>query len=661
MEDRELFSKLEKLGGELTPPERLRPNAVEQALRGVRRKRPTARAAAVCALVLTLTLTASVITSDMSPGSLPTAGQPPVIEAKNQQNDYTTIYKTLFAAYRESEAKKQGGADNETALAPESGAAGDSAFSKEGQPYSSTNMQAEGVQEGDISKTDGRFIYTIVQNHLTIAKAENGKLTPIYTKVIGSAPDKNNEIESTQAVQMYLQGDILTIICSGMYGAGIYAETAVCGDTARSGDTQIFIYDISDRSDPKLSGDLEISGNYLASRVVDGSLYVLTDYFFHFGDAQEQFPTSFVPSLTAGGKRRAVDSADVCISMAKPQAQYTAIASVKLDSPSDFTDAKAVMGGGNAVYCSTQSLYLPIYRYNEETQTSGLQLLKYGLSGGKITLSAEAQLKGGLLNQYSMDEYGGYFRLVTAYTNMKVSREGGSVSAEMLGETQTLYILDENLRTVGTYSNDSKDERLQSVRFVENTAYFVTFLQTDPLFAVDLSDPARPKLKSELKLPGFSRYLHPYGENLLLGFGIDADETGVQTGLKLSMFDTTDSGNVKEKHSITFSGRNGGSAALDEFKAILIAPEKGLIGLPAWELNETSYERTLCYYVFSYSGKKGFTLETRLTLDSPDDESLYLDRARGMYIGGYLYITNAPYISSYSLTDFSLTDKIKCW
>lgn len=661
MEDRELFSKLNELGAEIDPPERLRPNAVEQALRGVRRKRPAARAAAVCALVLTLTLTASVLTSDMNPGGQPPIDAPRVQEAKKQKNDYTTIYKTLLAAFRESPAVNSSAAGNENAFAPEYDISGGMDSLKQSLPHSDTNSQVSGVQEGDISKTDGAYIYTIVQNRLTIARAENGRLTPIYTKVIGTAPAGNSKIESTQAVQMYLQGDILTVICSDTYGAGIYEEIAACGDTARSGDTQIFIYDISDRSAPRQSGELEVSGNYLTSRVVDGMLYVLTDYFFHFGDAQEQFPTSFVPSLTAGGKRRAVDSADVCISMAKPQAQFTTIASIDLNSPSDFTDAKAVMGGGTSIYCSTQSLYLPIYQYHEETETSGLQLLKYGFSGGKITLAAETQLKGGLLNQYAMDEYGGYFRLVTSYTNRKVTQEGGSVSAEILGESQMLYVLDEDLRTVGTYLNDSKDERLQSVRFVENTAYFVTFLQTDPLFAIDLSDPARPKLKSELKLPGFSRYLHPYGENRLLGFGVDADESGMQTGLKLSMFDTTNSGDVKEKYSITFSDKNGSSAALNEFKAILIAPEKGLIGLPAWELTENGYQRTLCYYVFSYSDAKGFTLEAQLALDCPDDESLYLDRARGMYIGDSLYITNVPYISSYSLSNFSLTDKIKCW
>lgn len=661
MEDRDLFSKLSELGGELCPPESLRPEAVERSLKGVRRKRPAAKAAVVCALVLVLTLTASVLTSDMNPGNQPPIDAPRVQEAKKQKNDYTTIYKTLFAAYRESESKKQGGADSETALAPESSAAGDSAFSKEGQPYSSTNMQAEGVQEGDISKTDGEYIYTVVNRRLTIAKAENGKLTPIYTNAIESTSSQDTGAQSAQAAQLYVQGDILTIICSHMYATGAYGEIAVCGDTVLSGDTQIFVYDISDRGSPRLTGNLELSGNYLTSRVVDGTLYVLTDYYFNMDGAREESPTSFVPSLTAGGKKRAVDSADVCISTAKPQAQYTTIASVNLNSPSDFASAKTVMGGGTSVYCSTQSLYLPIYQYHEETETDGLQLLKYGFSGGKITLAAETQLKGGLLNQYAMDEYGGYFRLVTSYTNMKVTQGGGTVSAEILGETQMLYVLDENLQTVGTYLNDSKEEHLQSVRFVKSIAYFVTFLQTDPLFAVDLSDPAHPALVSELKLPGFSRYLHPYGENRLLGFGVDADDTGLQTGLKLSMFDTSDSGDVKEKHSISFSGHNGSSAALNEFKAILIAPEKGLIGLPAWELNENGYERTLCYYVFSYSDAKGFTLETQIPLDATDEESLYMDRARGLYIGDYLYITNGPYLTAYSLSDFSLTDQVKCW
>lgn len=661
MEDRDLFSRLSELGGELSPPESLRPEAVERSLKGVRRKRPAAKAAVVCALVLVLTLAVSVFTSDMGPGSLLPAEAPKVPEAKKQSNDYTTIYNTLLAAYKESESKKQGGADSETALAPESGAAGDSAFSKEGRPYSSTNMQAEGVQEGDISKTDGEYIYSVVNRRLTIAKADNGKLTPVYTNAIERASSQDTDAQSAQAAQMYVQGDILTIISSMGGSADLQKGIAAGGDSIRAGDTQIIVYDISSRGSPRLTGNLELSGNYLTSRVVDGALYVLTDYYFNIDDAKEETPASFVPSLTAGGKKRAVDSADICISMAEPQSQYTTVASVNLSSPSDFTSAKTIMGGGTSVYCSTQSLYLPIYRYDEAAEIPGLQLLKYSFQGGSITLAAETQLKGGLLNQYAMDEYGGYFRLVTSYPNRKVTQGGGTASAEILGETQMLYVLDENLHTVGTYLNDSKEEHLQSVRFVENTAYFVTFLQTDPLFAVDLSDPAHPALVSELKLPGFSRYLHPYRENRLLGFGVDADDTGLQTGLKLSMFDTADSGDVKEKHSISFSGHNGSSAALNEFKAILIAPEKGLIGLPAWELNENSYDRALCYYIFSYSDAKGFQMETQIPLDTTDEESLYLDRARGMYIGDYLYITNGPYLTAYSLSDFSLTDQVKFW
>lgn len=658
MEDRDLFSKLSELGGELSPPESLYPEAVEHSLMGVRRKRPAAKAAVVCALVLVLTLAVSVFTSNLGPGSLLPAEAPKVPEAKKQRNDYTTIYKTLLAAYRENSSVNPGDSGSAEGLAPEYGASAD----MEKQQYSDTNSQVAGVQEGDISKTDGEYIYTVVNRRLTIAKAESGKLTPVYTNAIESNNSRDTDAQSAQAAQLYVQGDILTIIISSMGGyTGMHNEIAVCGVYERAGDTQVVVYDISDRGSPRLTGNLEMSGNYLTSRVVDGTLYVLTDYYFNIDDAKEDAPTSFVPSLTAGGKKRAVDSADVCISMAEPQAQYTTVASINLNSPSDFTSAKTIMGGGTSVYCSTQSLYLPIYRYDEAAEIPGLQLLKYSFKDGSIALAAETQLKGGLLNQYAMDEYGGYFRLVTSYTSMKVTQGGGTVSAEILGEIQMLYVLDENLQTVGTYLNDSKEERLQSVRFVENIVYFVTFLQTDPLFAVDLSDPAHPALVSELKLPGFSRYLHPYGGNRLLGFGVDADDTGLQTGLKLSMFDTADSGNVKEKHSISFSGHNGSSAALNEFKAILIVPEKGLIGLPAWELNENSQERALCYYIFSYSDAKGFTLETQIPLDSTDEESLYLDRTRGMYIGDYLYITNGPYLTAHSLSDFSLTDKVKCW
>ena len=255
-----------------------------------------------------------------------------------------------------------------------------------------------------------------------------------------------------------------------------------------------------------------------------------------------------------------------------------------------------------------------------------------------------------------MDENGDYFRIVTTinrYSTVTTQRDKTEPATDIAifpsqNETgNNLYVLDSQLKIVGKIEDMAKGERVYSVRFDGNIGYFVTFRQVDPLFAADLSNPKAPKILSELKIPGFSEYLHPYAKDRLFGLGKDADEkSGGVLGMKLSMFDVADKTKVSEKHKIVLDSRFMWSEASYNHKAILVAPEKNLIAFPAGDK----------YLVFSYSESEGFVKKAEIGLGS--SEVYYYQGLRGLYIGEYLYVYSPTSISVYSMKDFTLVSTL---
>lgn len=200
-------------------------------------------------------------------------------------------------------------------------------------------------------------------------------------------------------------------------------------------------------------------------------------------------------------------------------------------------------------------------------------------------------------------------------------------------------MFDENLDLIGKIDGLAKNEKVYSVRFSGDTAYFVTFRTVDPLFTVDLSDPANPVILSELKIPGFSNYLHPYSDGLLFGLGQDADErTGWTRGMKLSMFDVSDPHAVSEKHCLKLDSYS--SEALYNHKAILVSAEKDLIGFPT----ETGY------VIYGYDTEKGFYKKAETAL-----EKLWASHdIRGLYSGDYVYIVTQDFTAVMRMADLEL-------
>lgn len=219
------------------------------------------------------------------------------------------------------------------------------------------------------------------------------------------------------------------------------------------------------------------------------------------------------------------------------------------------------------------SLYVVAEDYSSSLGSIS-NIARFKIDGLKIGYSGGGYVKGSILNQFSMDEWNGNFRIATNSWDRESSN--------------SLYILDKNLEEIGSIENLAPGERIYSVRFMDDKAYIVTFRQIDPLFVIDTSNPMNPKVLGELKIPGFSNYLHPISENTLLGIGQDVDEnTGQQGGIKLSLFDVSDSAKPKEIHNIILGESGSYGEVLSNHKALMVDKKRDIVGFHAF-LNKSS-------------------------------------------------------------------------
>ena len=520
--------------------------------------------------------------------------------------------------------------DGETATGTNGSALkGDTAADSSSKEHSDTTVQVAGVDEADIVKTDGKYIYI-----LSYAKNAGGRLVKIID-VTGEKPKQLASIKNIgiYASDMYLSGDRLIIIGNENHG-----DTYTTGDFISSSECFAAIYDISDPNNPKELIRLKQSGDYYDSRLIDGRLYVISNFFINGSAIKRSEEESFVPSVACKDYNGAVAAESVHFYNNCNSPQYTVICGYDIKDGA-LCGTQSVLGGSYTVYANTENIITCGY-----TDSDGFtQVARFTLDGGKIDLKATGQLKGTLLNQFSIDEYKGYFRFVlTDYNyNSKTEPEqtGDTVSSSSVWvsstEVNSLVILDGELKETGKITDLAPGERVYSVRFMGDTAYFVTFRQVDPLFSADLSDPKSPKIIGSLKIPGFSNYLFPYGDKLL-GIGQNADEQTGRTGLmKLSMFDISDPANVTESSKTDIPAYY--SESLYNHKATLADYGKNIIGFPVY--GDTGLE----YFVYSYeNGKFVQKLNAQLELKNEND-------CRGLYIGKVFYIAAAYELQYYDL------------
>jgi uncharacterized secreted protein with C-terminal beta-propeller domain len=552
----------------------------------------------------------------------------------------------------------------------------DSAFAAPPE-FSDTNIQVEGVQEADVIKTDGEYIYTINSEALSIIKAGDG-----HPEVVGNIPQINDV--GQVYFQMYITRDRLIAVKQGynnvaVSDAAIMEKTSSEGRIAYPGDaamtdTSIDIFDIKDRSQPKKINTLSQSGAYADSRMIGDKLYLVSNYSeFDYEAIDEENPKTFVPLFAEGEDQKKAEPADISFAKEQDWMNYTVISGIDTSGDGRFVSEKSIFGSSYELYSSQSNMYLTCLEGKNEVEESenyriytshdSTLVTRISLDDGNVAVMASAGVPGTVLNQFSIDEYNGVLRMVTtehvysymeAKNNRPVNQEApffGVSTDSGFSETNALYTLDQDFNLLGQVTDLAPGEQVYSCRFMGDVAYFVTFRQVDPLFSVDVSDPKNPKIVGELKIPGFSEYLHPYSDGLLFGLGSDADEnTGRVGNLKISMFDNSDPTNVKETDKLIIDDLYY-SGASDNHKAILVDARKQLIAFPADQY----------YVIYRYDVENGFVQEAKIALENAGADGYYYGSAglRGIFIGDVFYVITPNSINSYDMNvNFAKLDSV---
>lgn len=531
--------------------------------------------------------------------------------------------------------------------------------SSEGKDYSTTTTQEELIDEADIVKTDGSCIYAMdSKGTLRIADAASMKLLC----------EINGE-NSSDYKEMYVDGNCLQLICQQedyiTYKGSIDLPSANAGGVRTSYSMSVTTvtvetYDISDREKPKKTGVYHQDGSYLSSRRTDGRMYLFTSYTPEVGDSADQLQY-YVPRC--GEEYIAYDH----IYLPTPEKDfsyngriYLVTGAVAQENPDQATDVMAVVSSANIFYVSENNIYSATEIWNDrETRT---EIVRIGYRDGKFTDGAAGSVVGELHNNFSMNEADDCLRIVTTV-------EGWDKDYSNFSRSNGLYVLNEKLKTIGKIEDLAEGEQIKAARFMGDTGYFVTYRNTDPLFAADLSDPKNPRIMSELNITGFSEYLHFYGENQLLGIGWETDpDTGNVTGMKCSMFDISDPSDVRETDRFILKDVSF-CDALYNYHAILAAPKKSLFGFAygIYGDNTDVYDSSENYYyaLLSYHDQNGF--EPQMYLNINDSELFegsmsYQDycRVRGVYIGDMFYLVTEKGIVSYNIQkDYEQTGTLK--
>jgi uncharacterized secreted protein with C-terminal beta-propeller domain len=594
--------------------------------------------------------------------------------------------------------------------------------------FSTTNIQVSGVDEADSVKTDGSYIYVLSNNTVYILDAD-----PQNAKVIAKIAYKDS---SLSGIYLSQDGKKLAVLGNAYVyenytytynDTAYYRETYPIDKPAPSPssttysytyqiitrtDTFVYVYDLTSKTSPALARNFTMSGGYANSRMINNYVYLIISESASIDNNMVNLPTVYKNSMGT-----TVDPSGIFYADGSSDSYYEYTTFVALNMANDAqtpTNMTILMGGTGTIYVSPTNIYvtyptwtyeeepmptnnptyapmpsdkdlfgtgiLPVYPFKTIVTWQGTAIYRVQISGDSMTFAAKGNVTGNVLNQYSMDEYNGYFRIVTSawidYT-----------------QQNNVYTLDMNLNIVGKLENLASGENFHSARFMGDRCYLVTFLTTDPLFVIDLSQPANPRVLGELIIPGYSDYLHPYDANHLIGLGKDAVVDNQSSfawyqGLKLSLFDVTNVTAPTEIAKYSIGDRGTSSEALYEPKAFLFDASKNLLVLPVdlYIVNETAASSPTAQegkygqfvwqgvYVFDVTLTNGFVLRGNVTqMDNADaimaNPYLLMDISyqwmdywhfinRALYIEDTLYTFSANRVQLNSLDDFALIAKI---
>ena len=539
--------------------------------------------------------------------------------------------------------------------------------------YSKTNIQVEGVDEADIIKTDGDYIYSISNNNVVITNVKNPKNVLIESKIY---------TDSAVPSDLLLYDKYLVIISydnkSGRWN---------------NQNTLVEIYDVVDKKNPILKKSFELYEPYYTSRCIDGNLYVFSNGYLRVENKK------VIRNYKEDSKTKEIELSDIKYLKNNPTGNQTLIAHIDLNTLKEL-DVKSYLIDISNAYVSKNNIYLLDNTYEDYISIGSIftykgvlgflessegydydsktKIYKFEIKKDKgVVFDTVNTIKGKTINQYSLDEQNNHLRI-----------------ALETDEGTRIAILNENLKLIGETDKVAEGEKMYSSRFMGNKAYLVTYRNTDPLFVIDLSDEKNPKILGELKIPGYSTYLHPYDENHLIGIGMDTEEvinrdssgkvisTWVKTnGMKMALFDVSDVNNPKEISKTKIGNSRTVSSILTNPKALLFSKEKNLIAIPVNNYKEDfsvkysdEYDTQINnykkysnkyiaegYFVYNLDLKNGFKLKGVINHEKSYNYYYYENSKllRGIYINNDLYTVSEDYIKVNSLDTLKEISSLK--
>lgn len=504
--------------------------------------------------------------------------------------------------------------------------------------YSETNVQVQGVDEADFIKNDGKYIYILANGSFRIIAVWPPEASETISSFQIEGIPRKIFVYNDRAL-IYSSLDYINQSYSGYYSSG-YTEDTYGYEGGFTGDgrkSKISILDISDKSAPKLIRELFFSGSYLNSRRIDNAVhsvlvfpepvfegikywpdeYQYCGYYYSFylkNDALPQYDllsiklwfetlrqkntqiiqntdlSKWLPSIkdvrhSEQGKLVEERLLGNCyLSEQKTGKNFMSVVSTDIDGKGSVQSVSiagrpgAVYASESAIYIVSQQLrnYVPLWFFMTEDEIDEASTVhKFALKTDppSAAYNASGVVKGRVLNQFSMDEYDGYFRIATTTGHWTAQHSTLSVFNDT----------DNTLNLIGQIDRIAPTEDIRSARFDGNRGFVVTFKKTDPLFVFDLSEPALPQIAGELKIPGFSTYIHRMDENRLLTIGYDAEDQGSFgwfQGIMLQVFDVADMKNPKLIHKEVIGTRGTSSDAAANHLAFNFFRPKNLLAIP---------------------------------------------------------------------------------
>ncbi len=508
--------------------------------------------------------------------------------------------------------------------------------------YSVTNVQVEGVDEADIVKTDGTYIYVISKQDIIILKAYPPEDAEILSRI-----HFNGTIRGA-----FINENKLAVL----EDTGYNGQYRTYSNFVPSQWTHIRIYNIADRANPTSTHNVTVEGTYFNSRMIGDYAYVVVNQNVLTAESNITLPKICYPD-----RIEEVPANQIYYSNTTDNFNvYTNIVSVNLlDDQQDPTVKTVLIGYASTMYVSQNNIYITYSTYQYQTQTTKIHRIH--IDKGEIEYEATGEVPGYVLNQFSMDEFNGYFRVATT--------TGEVWSWGEYAARNHVYILDEELNTVGALEDLAPGEKIYSARFMGNRCYLVTFKKIDPLFVIDLTNPTSPEVLGELHITGYSDYLHPYDENHVIGIGKETVEAeggnfAWYQGVKISLFDVTDVSDPKEIAKYEIGDRGTDSPILYDHKAFLFDRSRNLLVIPVRvaEINPAQYPGEVpdnAYgeivwdgaYVFHISLEQGLEVRGKITHTTSSIQ-------RSLYIGDVLYTISELKIKMNSLTDLTEINEI---